>query len=218
MSKSVASKNPYLEAKREWSSRYGDLAISVRNWQIVSGVSCLVAVLFSVGLFVVSVQRKVVPYIVEVDSLGDVGRVVRAEYRPERSEKFVRYFLSSFIKNARGISPDGITIKENLDRAYSYVVGQGRTLLNEYYKKRKPFSRAKNELVSVEIKSILSLAKDSWKIRWIEVTRLHDGSPIKRENFEAVVKVSIREPKTEKEIIKNPLGLYITEISWSPVL
>ncbi|EAK3660734.1 conjugal transfer protein TrbF, partial [Campylobacter jejuni] len=69
------SSNPYLNAKTEWLERYGDYITRAKNWQIVAMISlamCFVCVLF-IGY--IGSQNKLIPYIVEVDKLGNTAKV-----------------------------------------------------------------------------------------------------------------------------------------------
>src|SRR5438094_9715232 len=66
----MSESNPYVEARREWNDRYLDLARERRLWQIIAGAQLIVLLIVVTGFVWLSLQHKVVPYVVEVDSLG----------------------------------------------------------------------------------------------------------------------------------------------------
>src|SRR5439155_11567503 len=62
--------NPYLIARREWDERYGNLITRAKNWRLMAILCCLIALIQTAGMIVLSLRSKVVPYVVAVDSLG----------------------------------------------------------------------------------------------------------------------------------------------------
>lgn len=66
-----APENPYLAARQEWSERYGSYVRAASAWKVVGILSLGMAVIgFGYALYL-STQVKLVPYIVEVDKLGN---------------------------------------------------------------------------------------------------------------------------------------------------
>jgi len=57
----------YLQARREWDERYGDLVLGKRNWQIASAGLMLLSLALALGIVWMSARSKGIPYIVEVD-------------------------------------------------------------------------------------------------------------------------------------------------------
>jgi type IV secretion system protein TrbF len=69
----------YLQARREWDERYGDLVLGKRNWQIASAGLMLLTLILALGMIWVSAKTKVIPYIVEVAKLAMRSRSERAQ-------------------------------------------------------------------------------------------------------------------------------------------
>ena len=61
----------YLQARREWDERYCDLVLGRRNWQIASAGLMLLSLILALGIVWMSARTKVIPFVVEVDKLGD---------------------------------------------------------------------------------------------------------------------------------------------------
>src|SRR5258708_5008867 len=60
----------YLQARREWDDRYGDLVLGKRNWQIALGGLMLLSLILALGIVWMSARTKVIPFVVEVHKLG----------------------------------------------------------------------------------------------------------------------------------------------------
>jgi type IV secretory pathway TrbF-like protein len=72
----------YLQARREWDERYGDLILGKRNWQITSTGLMLLSLILAPGIWM-SARTKVIPFVVIVDKLGrhhDPVRTARLEH------------------------------------------------------------------------------------------------------------------------------------------
>ncbi len=54
----------YLQARREWDARYGDLVLGKRNWQSAFAGLMLLSLVFAVGIVWVSARTTVIPYAV----------------------------------------------------------------------------------------------------------------------------------------------------------
>jgi type IV secretion system protein TrbF len=56
----------YLQARREWDERYGDLVLGKRNWQITSAGLMLLSLILALGIVWMSARTKVIRFVVEV--------------------------------------------------------------------------------------------------------------------------------------------------------
>jgi type IV secretion system protein VirB5 len=216
--------NPYVVARREWDERYGDLVVGRRNWQILAGVLAL-SNLALVGLMAwFGLHSKVIPYVVEVDKLGYALAVRAPNAAPggaEAADRMVRYELASFIRNARSVSSDRGSEQQMLQTVLSHSHAAASGFLNAYYHAENPphnpFKISEHQTVSVQIDSILSLSKNSWQVRWTEEQRQLDGTLSETNHWEAVLETEIVPPTSEESIVDNPLGFYVSRLSWSKV-
>jgi len=62
---------------------------------------------------------------------------------------------------------------------------------------------------------ILSLSKSSWQVRWTEQALDLQGSPLTTTHWEAVLDTEVAPPTSDEAILTNPLGLYVTQLSWT---
>ncbi len=66
----TGAENPYLAARRSWNDHVGAVMTSRQTWQVM-GILCLMIALASVGGIIhIGSQSKFIPYIIEVDKLG----------------------------------------------------------------------------------------------------------------------------------------------------
>ena len=56
---------------------------------------------------------------------------------------------------------------------------------------------------------------NTWRVEWQEVTSGRDGRLISNKQWQANITVEIHTPNTERLILSNPMGVYVTGINWS---
>ena len=61
----------YLNARAEWNERYGSYISAARNWRTAFFMSAVVSLISVGGVVYIGSQSRLVPYIVEVNQLGD---------------------------------------------------------------------------------------------------------------------------------------------------
>jgi type IV secretion system protein VirB5 len=208
--------NPYINARREWVERYGDYITQARNWQIAATAGIITAIILSVGLVVSITQNKITPYIVEVDKLGQVAAIEPAGEFKKLDAKVIKSSLAHFIENSRSVIADPIVQKKSLENIYAFLPKSSAPLayLQEYINNNNPFKLAESKTIEVEISTILSISEQSWQVEWFETSRDLQGNINGKTKWKSVLTVEFNPPTTEKAILSNPLGLFITQLSW----
>lgn len=217
-SKSVPeSSNPYLAARLEWNERYGSFIQQANMWRGFAFGSLLIAVIAVGGSLYQASKSKLIPYVIEVDKLGTTVGVKRADEAKQADHRVVRAALAAFVQNTRMVSPDGYLQKAALLNAYAYLsnADPSTAALNEFFSKNSPFERAQTETVTVEINTALPLTKDSWQIEWTETVRTRKGAVKEVSRWKAVSSIYLAAPTTEAAMLKNPLGVFIKDYSWT---
>lgn len=208
--------NPYVEGRREWADRYCDLAKGKRNWQIATA-ACLAVIGAQSGMIVWQAsQSSVQPFIVQVDDLRQVVQVVPAERAGPVDPRIVHALLADFVRNTRSVISDPVAMKSTLGRAYAYAGPPVQEVLNAHYRDRDPFTRAREETVAVQVSSVLPLSEHSYQVQWSETARALDGRPVGESRWQAILTVAHEAPKSLNP--DNPLGLYVTGLSWTEML
>ncbi|MGH7715891.1 MAG: VirB8/TrbF family protein [Vulcanimicrobiaceae bacterium] len=169
--------------------------------------------MLAIGVVWEAAQSKVVPYVVEVDKLGDAVAVARADRATPTDERVVTAQLAAWIVDVRSVSSDPLAQKSALSRAYALTAATGTTFLNDYYRDHSPFGQTRT--VAVSIDAVLPISKQTYQIQWTEDARDLQGRDIGTTQWLASVTVAFDPPTDERGILSNPLGLYVTNISWT---
>lgn len=210
--------SPFLRARLEWNDRFHGMARGKRNWQIVASALLFTNTLLVAALTWLSMQSSVVPYVIEVDEVGQVQAFGPAEQLRRSDERVIRYQLAMVLRDLRTVVSDAEAQKELLNRGYSFARGAAVSFLNEHFQDQNPFAVAKTQRIGVEMKSLLRLSEDTWQLQWLERSSGLLGRQADTTNWQAVVTVELDPPDDVGGILTNPLGLYLTEISWTPIL
>lgn len=219
MSKTVATKapNPYFDARQEWNERYGDYLAQARNWRALCyGMAAILAVSVA-GNVIQGTQSKIRPYVVEVDKLHAVLPIGPADQASKGDVRVVRAQLADFITNLRSVYYDAGAQQVAIRRAYAQLdtMGSGFAVANEYMRANDPFKRAQKENVSVTDITVLPLGGDTWRVEWLETVRDRSGEVTGATPYQAAITVKIVPPDNESAALTNPLGVYVTALSWS---
>jgi type IV secretory pathway TrbF-like protein len=209
----AGNENPYLSARREWNERYGDYIARARNWRLAAFAALGISAVLALGVVWEAAQSKVVPYVVEVDKLGDAVAVGRADRAAPADGRVVKAQLAAWIVDVRSISSDPTAEKTALARAYSMTAASATTFLDDYYRQHSPFGQARTIAVSVD--AVLPVSDRTYQLEWSEDARDFQGRDIETTHWLASLTIAFDPPSTERGILNNPLGLYVTGISWT---
>ncbi len=216
-----AGSNPYLNGRQEWLERYGGYITRAAQWRMVALICLLLTAGSIAANIVMASQYKVVPYIVEVDKLGKAVAVARADVTEAVPRRLVQAELAEVIRNWRTVTPDLDLQKRMVERLAYFMAGAAKGQLREWYDANNPFSRAREgKLVQVAVKGLpLPVSQDSWRVEWTESVRNQAGALLAPpQSFEATLTVRLQAPENDAQVIRNPGGVYVTNISFSRVL
>ena len=104
---------PYQRAGQMWDERIGSARVQARNWRLIAFGGLALSTGLSCGLLWLSMQSRIVPYVVEVDRLGEARAVAALEedYRP--TDPQIAWHLGKFIGNVRSLSLDPVLMRQN---------------------------------------------------------------------------------------------------------
>jgi len=189
-------------------------------WRIIAFMTTLVAIIAVSGVVYIGSQNKFVPYIVQVDKLGKSVAGGPAYRASPVDQKVIKYGLAEFVTNFRTVYPDPDIQKDYVFKTYRYLASNfpAYTAVSKFYKDHSPFERAAKERVTVTIKSVLQMSKDTWQIDWTEEIANEHEIIRAKDNYRGLATIEIIPPQTEADILKNPAGLYIKDFTWSKLL
>lgn len=210
-------RNPYLDARREWNERYGSYIARERAWRRIALMSLLVTGFAVGGAVYIGSQSKIIPYVVQVDNLGSAIAIRAADKMQPVDERVLKATLARCVAQLRTVSVDATVQKQEILELYAYLKSgePAMVAINEWFRQNSPFKRAQEETVSVEVSSVLPLSEESWQVEWVEILRARSGQETGRNRMKAVVTIEISPPKNKEMILKNPLGVYLKDISWT---
>lgn len=211
------STDPYAVGRREWMERYGDFVESARQWRWVGIGSMLIALIAVAGMVYSASQNHFIPYVVQVDKLGFTMPAGRADVATRADARIVRAQLARWVASTRSVYVDAAAQRAVIEEAYGMVskAGSAFNLLNTHFRGNSPFERAEKETVTVEVHAVLPVGGNTWRAEWSETTRGRNGEAQKVEEWQASITVQISPPIDEMTILRNPLGIYVTEFSWT---
>ena len=209
--------NPYARAAAEWDQRIGSARVQARNWRYLAFASMLLALISTTGAVVLGIKKQVATYVVEVDKAGMPGRITLASepYRPATTQ--VGYFVGELVRLVRERPLDPVVMRQQWTKAYQFLAGQAVNAMNEYAAtdtglKSLPGEGARAR--TVEIGSILQKTSDTYQVRWVETT-YSSGIRRAREEYTGLFQVKLMPPRDESDAFKNPIGVYVTNFTWS---
>jgi type IV secretion system protein VirB5 len=208
---------PYQKAAQIWDERIGSARVQARNWRLMAFGSLILAGGFATALVWQSTRGTVVPWVVQVDKLGEAQAVASAvaDYRP--TDPQIAWHLARFIEQVRSIPEDPVIVRQNWLRAYDYTTDRGAIALNDYARTNDPFGKVGKSQIAVEISSVIRASPDSFRVAWIERT-YENGQLSGTERWTAILTVVIQQPHAADALRANPLGVYVNAINWSKEL
>ncbi|RWM18264.1 MAG: conjugal transfer protein TrbF [Mesorhizobium sp.] len=208
---------PYQRAAQVWDERIGSARVQAKNWRLMAFGSLVLAGSFASALVWQSTRGSVVPWVVQVDKLGEAQAIAPAvaDYRPNDPQ--IAWHLARFIEQVRSIPVDPVIVRQNWLRAYDYTTDRGAISLNDYARLNDPFAKVGKLQIAIEVSSVIRASPDSFRVAWVE-RRYENGSLASTERWTAILTIAIQQPRDAERLKANPLGIYVNAINWSKEL
>jgi type IV secretion system protein VirB5 len=205
---------PYQKAAQVWDDRIGSARVQARNWRLMALGGLALSTGLSVGLVWQSMQSRVVPFVVEVDRLGEPRALQPADKDYQPTDPQIAWHLGRFITDVRTISLDPVLMRQNWLEAYDFVTPRGARFLGDYARSADPFGEVGTHTVSVQVTSVVRASDRSFEVKWTE-SEFERGNLASTTHWTAMISVEVRPPASAETLRKNPLGLYVDGIDWS---
>ena len=212
--KTPQPETPYQKAAQVWDERIGSARVQARNWRYMAFGSLILSAGFAAALVFQSARGTVVPWVVQVDNLGQAQAVqpASADFRP--TDPQVAWHLARFIEQIRSIPADPIIVRQNWLRAYEWTTDRGAAALNDHARANDPFTKVGKQQIAVEVSSVIRASPDSFRVAWTE-RHFENGQISATERWTAILTIVIQPPSDAERLKANPLGIYINAINWS---
>lgn len=205
---------PFQRAGQLWDERIGSARVQARNWRLIAFGMLGLSSAITGGLIWQSLQSRVVPYVVEVDRLGEARATSPAEAAYHPTDPQIAWHLARFIENVRSISLDPVLMRSNWLSAYDFVTERGGRFLDAYARGADPFGHIGEKTVSVQVTSVLRASDRSFQVDWTE-TAFDRGTPAGVSHWTGILTVMMKPPTSADTLRRNPLGVYVDAIDWS---
>ena len=212
--KTPQPETPYQRAAQVWDERIGSARVQARNWRYMAFGSLILGAGFAGALVWQSARGTVVPWVVQVDALGEAQAVAPASADYEPTDPQIAFHLGRFIEQVRSIPADPIIVRQNWLRAYEFTTDRGAAALNDFARANDPFTRVGRQQIAVEVSSVIRASPGSFRVAWTE-RHYENGHLSTTERWTAILTVVIQTPRSAERLRANPLGIYINAISWS---
>ena len=212
--KTPQPETPYQKASQVWDERIGSARVQAKNWRYMAFGSLILSAGFAAALVYQSARGTVVPWVVQVDNLGQAQAVApaTADFRP--TDPQVAWHLARFIEQTRSIPADPIIVRQNWLRAYEWTTDRGAAALNDYARANDPFTKVGKQQIAVEVSSVIRASPDSFRVAWTE-RHFENGQLSSTQRWTAILTIVIQPPRDAERIKVNPLGIYVNAINWS---
>ncbi len=206
--------NPYLEARREWDERYGDVLARAHSWRLVALAALGVAVIAVLGAVHVASQSKIEPYVVALNTLGDPLVPVPASSGAAVTRRILTWQVAEWIYNARSVLSDRTAEQDIIKgRVFPMASKSVAGYLNAWYSAHPPYGAP----VRVKITSVLPITPNTFQVNWQQSTDV--SGALTKTYWQANVVTGI-DPKlvsSGNELLSNPLGIFVKDLSWTQV-
>ena len=212
--KSPEPETPYQKAAQAWDERIGSARVQAKNWRIMAFGSLFLSAGFAGALVIQSARGTVVPWVVQVDRLGQAQTVAAATADYLLTYPQIAWHLARFIEQVRSIPADAIIVRQNWLRAYDFTTDRGAMALNDYARSNDPFTRVGRQQVAVDVSSVIRASPDSFRVAWVE-RRYENGQLAETTRWTAILTIVVQVPRNADRLRANPLGIYVNAINWS---
>jgi type IV secretion system protein VirB5 len=211
---------PYLRARQEWDERFGDQIKSRNNWRLAAFLSMATALVCVTGMVAIGYRSNTVPYVVALDDVGRAVPVIPAKQVAVKDVRLQEAVVARWVTNLRTVIADAVAQRRLVDEVYAET-GQNSpasATITEFYSKNSPFDLLTKQTVDASVESIVQQSPKTYEVAWTEVTRDLNGNLMASHRYRAFVSVVTQEVTDARQALVNPLGLYVTNLTWGEVV
>jgi len=208
---------------------WGDLLRQRQYWILAALVSLAINGMLTLAFIALASKARITPYIVEVNRHGTPVAFGPAERIKTVDDRIVMGEISRFIVRLRTVTSDPVILQALFAEAYAYLSERepgAKQYLDAYFARNDPRVLARSYLRSVDVESVFRMpdssqpkkGRSTWRVRWSErYLPVGVGGSEHEEEWEGFVTVKIDPPEDEERLRRNPVGIYVTQITWAQV-
>jgi len=218
--KKTSESHLWVQGRAEMDRMFGDLAERRRQWMVLALSSMALSTALVIGMVVLATSDRNIPWIVEVDRLGEVRFYgeLGSQPVPEHAKIAV---LHKAVHYMREIPGDIRIMQGRHEELNAILVGQAlaafSTDIPENVEELRALLGAGARRYVESVTSVLPFPAQPglYRVTWDEGMR---GSGAPKETFEGHFQIITGPPpEAEGAVIYNPLGIYIAAYSVTPI-
>jgi type IV secretion system protein VirB5 len=210
-----------VSAKEKWNELFTKPMMEKRQLLVFALGSFVMNIVLLAGYVTLSSRSQVAVWVVEVDHAGKAAVTGQAKKIELNDDKVIRAYVCSFIEMARTVITDPEAMRVNFTKVYEMATPEVQNFLNIYYRENNPMEEARKKSRQIVPTAFLKQSDKTFIVEWKETERDLTNKVLSETQWKALITITSKEPKTNKEVMENPynpFGIYITNISWSSVL
>lgn len=205
----LETESPFVRAGQMWDRRLGTLRTGFR---ILVGVAAIQGVvILGMGFALLSAvnEKQVEVHFVEINEAGRPVRLAQTSRGWTPTEVMIQRSISDLVGLMRSKPSDPVVQRKQWATAYRFLAGDAIGTMNEL-----GAMRASQDLVAqVEVASVVRQSDQSIQVNWTEEV-IDAGRVVDRQPWTGIFRYTQNTPETREEAFKNPLGIFVTSISW----
>lgn len=204
----------FKDPAHQFAEIYGSALVGQSRLFVGMGLLGLVAILAVGGMFSLANKSTAVPWLVEVNNDGGVlSRPVKIEnIRP--NEAVIKAELAKFITKVFAI--DRALTPRNFKEANVMTSGMATTKFTNFRASENVAQRLSKETDMTRTVSVTSVDLSQQGIGFVFLSTEENKGQVTglaKAKWRVTIKYEMDPPKTEAEILTNPLGLFITDLN-----
>lgn len=206
----------FEKARMLWFEQYGSAIVERNRYFIALVILALLALAEGGAIYHMMPLKTVVPYVVKVADNGSVVTSNVATANFQAGEKEISYFLIEWTKNLMTL--DKQLTEHNLKAAMRRTSGVASTQLSEHVRLTQPFvalSKTPDLVRTVDVITMPAQIAEKVVMLRVETISRTATQALPKKRFQVTLRYEISPPKTEQEIMDNPIGLFITDFKLS---
>lgn len=203
----------FKKNKKNSGDLYNGLYKSLKTWQVLAVILLLVNLVQLFSFITLANKQKIVPWIVQVDEHGFEVAIAPAEQVSATDNRIIISRVGRFIECLRTVVSDREAQKALVEWVYVSIPksSSAQNYTNQFYRASDPVKLAMDGFsVAVEVKSIIPMSANTYRAEWLEKT-MKDGDIVHENTWTGHFTTANSPTKEIRNVIKNPLGVYITD-------
>jgi type IV secretion system protein VirB5 len=125
-----------------------------------------------------------------------------------------------WLSDVRNVVADPVAQRRLVDEAYAMTAASSSAseTVTDYFRDNSPFDRLRAGTVDASIESIVQQSPKTYEVVWTETSRDLYGILQGTRHYRALISVTTQAVIDAKAALVNPLGLFVTSVSWGEVI